>query len=388
MYNNFKALYFIKANKLEQINYPQKTEYSVGLIRDWLHEFAFPEQFLDVLKISIDEQGAKLAEAYQAVINPQPQDRPADLVYTIDMDDTLVKYTEAKAGFHGQVKQKILKATQERYGLEPDLIDKLLGQINKAARVLPQSSIHPEAYSPTLEIISLTYLISWLQQAEPREAEEFVAKLRKKSAITNNNWIRQFIVKPAIENILPANILEARQENDKTYFVKTGLAKCLATSVNSREIAVFQSDEQLNFSSEEQRQLFINLYLDFQSIMLAPKINLGLIPGPEDKGRFVLATFGEDRFQLIKVRNFLKQLQLLGLRLPDEIIFFSEGRKEPVLTHMFKERSKQVKEYKQIHIDNSLRQIQALNQADIVDMETILFDPQRHKSFKDLLRRP
>ncbi len=267
-------------------------------------------------------------------------------------------------------------------------------QINKAARALPHGGTHPEIYSPTLEIVSLTKLIELVREEkiDLKDFEEILKKKEKGAERVANKWVRQKIVAPAIKKCInvfsetPFVDLEKDEKKGKIYFRQAVWPlKCLVTSTSANDIEVFQRS--LKFKNDGQKEVFLRLYGAFQSEMFTPQVNEALIPSADEPGRFVLATFGEDRFQLIKVRNFLARLRELGLRLPDEIVYFQEGRKAPVLKHIFEQNSERVEDYQQIHIDNSPRQIRKIIELGITGMEAILFDPKedRGKSFSELI---
>ncbi len=364
----------------------------------------FPQTQLPLAEVSVmDDEKGVLSKGYRIILTPEPESQRHNLSYTIDLDDTLVDYKGAKAKFHQQA-EKILSATSALKKVDQTLVPSLLPYINKAARVLPESKVHPECYLPTLEICSIVQLANLLQeddfQKDLSRFKQLAATAKegdKEAELQANNWVRRRIISPTVQGkraIFPLTALELYKEEgkNKLYFRRTGQEKkTLATCINEDEVTHYSDTKNLTFQNQDQKKLFRDLYDVYQQTMLSPAINRSLIPPLELslklEGRMVLATFGEDRFQLEKTRQFLQRLKEQGLREPDEIIFFEQGRKAPLLKVIYERNKKSNPNYQQIHLDNSQRQCEEIERLAISDMKAILVKPEKlTHSFIDLVQ--
>jgi len=348
-------------------------ETTSNLVKDWLYGFTDGARLAPVHEIEIkivdQENERDLARAYRFSLQPEPAEG-VRLAYMLDMDDTLLQSTPAKREFQQQVKELILTKGRE-IPLKEEELEILLNQANKGSRILASDGLHPEVYNPVLEMVCLLKLTALLGE-EDYYWQEFNQLAGRGENQGLNEWVRRNIVLPAINDFLPAGLLETKEEG-KTYFQMSRPDNCLATAENNQEVDSFS--RKMVFE-EEERELFSCFYSLFQESLFSPVINENLIPQANDPGRFVLVTFGEPRYQLIKAKSLISRLKEKGLRIPDEVIILEAGRKSPLLSHFFSQGKARVENYQQIQIDNSPRQVERMRAE---GLKAVLFDPEEDK---------
>lgn len=372
-------------NELEQ-SFPLQRSFTEGTIKDFLGNFIPENRLADIRHIEVFEGSEnhdklRLGSAYRFKLTDS---KGETTIFTVDMDDTLVQYTLAKEKFHQAVIDQYLTGLT----FPDEILSGILIHINKSARILPHDGLHPEIYNPTLEILAITQFITRYHQGDFGPQGEGLTKIWQKAGGDKkviNEWVRVNLLKPIItgeQALFPAPILQTETKNDKTYFREVDdLTEFLATAINDSE-AILLSD-QLGLDSGRAK-LFQGLYQIFQDYMFEPEINQAVVPQESDGGRFVIATFGEARFQLIKVKRLLERLTALGLRLPDEILFFDAGRKAPVIEHLARDKANLG--IKIIHLDNSANQCHELEDTK-ENIHAVLFVPKtdRETNFSQLI---
>ncbi len=81
----------------------QEESLSARIIRESLSEFTTQEK-IPVEKVKVGD-----SVAFRAILTPEPEGELAETVYTVDLDDTLNHYSEAKACFHHRIKKIIIE---------------------------------------------------------------------------------------------------------------------------------------------------------------------------------------------------------------------------------------------------------------------------------------
>jgi hypothetical protein len=360
---------------------PMDREYVPGVMWDYFHKFVAEGMLQDNRRLVLFDG----SRAYSFLLT---ESDGTIKYFTVDMDDTLVDYTEAKERFHTEVIHGFLANS----GLEVESLEKLLKLINKAARLLPASGVHPEAYNPTLEVLALSNMAVKLKQGTYGEGGlELEQALSEYGDEELNRWVRHEFVAPLIqgeEALLPTGVLHVEEGESKTYFLE-GFDKSplLATAEDDREVALIADGLGL---AVDLREVFEGIYKQFQSYIFEPEINTALVPTEAAGGRFILATFGETRFQLIKVKRLLKRMRAAGLRLPDQILFFEEGRKAPVIDYLQQQRLfGEEEDIDVIHVDNSESQCAQIKKQGNEHMRTVWFNMKQDwgKTFEEMMHK-
>ncbi|HVF69849.1 MAG TPA: hypothetical protein VNA13_04785 [Xanthomonadales bacterium] len=317
---------------------PAPRDYSneAGIVRDYLPILT---QLNDGRQCEVhgivkrDEKGVP-SRAWRLVLNPTSEKQDTGAIF--DWDDTLDSYTERKQRFY-----------EDSLSLVPEVSDETKEKfvsackaINKASRVLPPNGVHPEHYSPLLELQGVNNLINSLQNNNQPEFIERLAEFTKEDQEEAARTFLQETVVPQLEGAIGTQA-GMKDGKSKTYFVEKAEQ---ATSVNFDKKP--QGVDEAIWTRYKKHMTEVNIgEEDIENFDL-----------PEN-ARFFIATFGEGGFQLEKVIEGLKFLKAHGKRLPDEIVLFTRGRKHPVikdLVNTFPGISKFV------YVDDSLRQIESI----------------------------
>lgn len=287
---------------------------------DYLHEAGIkPILVHDISRTYRAKDGSKSScRAVEIILNKTNFSKSI----SVDVDDTTDDYSAKKQAMH-QEWIKILNL--KKYGINEKTALTLLKKINTQARILPSSGTHPEQYLPILELASVAYLSTRLTD------QNFLKRLKENIEEESfDSWVRDELIKPVTTgpaSTLPHGSLFAVEElkdgKNKEYLqINPGMEKYLVTPKKSDELR----DMQLFFNSDEQKTCMRSLMNSMENNLFESKIIENMVLPSETNAEYILASFGETRFQLMKIVKILKSMQKAGLRLPDRIILFSEGR--------------------------------------------------------------
>lgn len=305
------------------------------------------EKPIKAAKITVENREGVSCIAYRIILT----DNPAKEVLSIDLDDTSVDYSKAKAQFHRRVTALVPQQDQ-------DQLQELFVIINALSRVLPPKEkgyTHPKRYSPLLEMATISLIVRELQnKAKVKDGFDW-KKYLKLNPEEKEAYIQQYITR----QILPR--LEGRfktykdpKREGKVFFAET------------KDFSDWLDwNERPEFINEQVWQAFCQTLLEpellEEGVFQKGKDRLEKVLGSSvDNYKWILATFGVGYFQLEKVARFLKRIKSLGLRVPDEIIYFEVGRKIGVLEKLLMSYGP---EANITHIDNSQRQIDRIIEA-------------------------
>lgn len=240
--------------------------------------------------------------AWRIIFKPYSDADKPKAFFLTDWDDTLEPYSKRKNILADNYREILPKDN-------PELVEKFLrfvSNINKAARVLPVNGIHPERYSPFLEVMATSEAMKIIEQSEDTQ---FLDNPTEESA-------RSFISSVVLPKL--NGKVDIHPEEKKTYFRE---AQNQAAAIDF-EKKPFGVDDQI--------------WDCFLRAMTQANIPLGEMDNfdLDDDIRWIISTFGEPNFQLEKVLNGLVELKKAGKRTPDEVIVFTRGRKEPVITKL------------------------------------------------------
>lgn len=256
---------------------------------------------VDCRMISL-QNGPKATESNRAILiaGKNSPERDADFCLFSDHDDTMEPYTERKLGYVGG----LLDAESAE---QPGAVAKVLHILNKAARVRPFTRVGPERYSPLVEMVADTALFGYLRE---RRFDAISALLTDPSEDNARQFIHDLIIP------LFTGKVDTFTEGGKQYFRE---AKHQALAVNWNEKPVLVSE---------------NVWGQFVAHMTKPTIPDGEIAGLnlDPKIKWIVSTFGEVGFQTQKVVNALLLIKQKTNRVPDEVLLFTRGRKEPIVS--------------------------------------------------------
>lgn len=284
-------------------------------------------------KIVIDgvlerNQKEEPTRVWRIKLSPENPDRKVATALLTDWDDTLEPYTQRKEALYSSYRDLVPdleRPTQKR------LID-FCKSLNQAARILPVSSAHPEKYSPFVEVFATSQLFQ-LIKSDP----EALKMLEQPSEEAARNFIRQYVL-PHMEGKLEIKN-QTKDGKEKVYFRET-----------TNQAAAIDFDHQPFGVVPE-------VWDRFKKAMTQANIPDHEYPNfdLDETVYWAISTFGEVNFQLEKIINTLAQMKEKGIRLPDEIVLFTRGRKEPVIKSMTEEWVK--KAIPVIYIDDSVSQL-------------------------------
>lgn len=285
--------------------------------------------------VALDEN-KKPSRAWRIILKPSTGQEQYIAGGIFDWDDTIEPYTERK-----------IKFWQDCVSLIPESDDTTRQQflracrvINRAARVLPVNGVHPEHYSPLLELVAITDLIDAAQKGQIPEI------LTKLTGTLTDEKVEKIARSYLERNVIPKMVgsvgikTEGQEGEQKDYFIEK---KNQSTSVDFKQKPALVNENVWN--SYKRRMTESNI----------PDSELEHFDLPDDV-RFFVATFGEAGFQLEKVVKGLKTLSRHGKRLPDEIILFTRGRKDPIIEKLLEEYP----DLRFIYVDDSPRQLEGV----------------------------
>lgn len=277
----------------------------------------------------------EMSKAWRIVLNPAENNSVVPLVGIFDWDDTLEAYTSRKDKFYKELEETLPAEIRSK---TPDFI-KMCQAVNEAARVLPENGVHPEHYSPRLELVALSVIVDGLKAGKNLNLVESITQETDKGS--DEVAARQFIA----NDILP--------------MLKDSVGVKLETNKNGMEKKYFIEivNQSVSIDPEQQpRQVGDVVWNLYGKSMMEANIGDGDFANfdlPQET-RFIVATFGEASFQLEKITNGIKALKSHNARTPDEILIFLRGRKEPVIRKV----CSSYPNAKFVYVDDSPRQVE------------------------------
>jgi hypothetical protein len=276
------------------------------------------------------------------------ESKSGDIVFA-DFDDTIFRYSLAKRDFHQQVAQMF----SETHSLDQQQVLTALGAINRACRVWPPGKLRPERYAPLMELKAISTLFESETNAIPDQADEA--------------WAREFIRQH--EAMFAMDITIDADENGKTRFIEKVDHVFAMKSYETPPDGVAPS-----------------IFHVFKKSMLTPGIT-----SPQDiehlnlsaNDYWVVSTFGMVDFQLAKIIGCMEHMKQNGLLIPDEIVVYTRGRKEPVMKRVLQSllgsSSKKVRVF-----DDSVRQLSAIQTSEWIkniacEMFHVVFPDSKRK---------
>ncbi|MCA9369381.1 MAG: hypothetical protein H6773_01610 [Pseudomonadales bacterium] len=246
-----------------------------------------------------------------------------------DWDDTLENYSSRKAPYF-QALYKRCATTK----LSPVDFTAMCKALNRAGRVLNWQDIHPESYSPFLEMLAETQLIDDLTSGV--DDETFLNFLQVPSEALARTYL--------LEKVIPllGDMVTPKHKGEKTYFAET-------------------HHQSLAHTLEEKHPLIADDVWDaYQQHMTRPnlsKANIALFD-LDPSVYWAISTFGAIEFQAKKIISSLELLKAQGKRIPDEIMIITHGRKQQALLQIMDEHP----ETEWTYVDDSERQLASLHE--------------------------
>jgi hypothetical protein len=303
-----------------------------------LHELV-GKQCINELLVARGSNGME-SKAWRFILNSVQNPELVRIGGIFDWDDTLEPYTKRKLKFYNTLTVLIPDSRKE---LSSRVI-KICKALNKAARILPEDGTHPEHYSPKLDLIALTILFDSINAGK---LPELLENIKEQSDKENDEKIaREFIHRDVLGKF--GNQIKMVSE------VKKNVLKMYFREVINQSVS-------LN-PSEKPKEVDTKIWNIYHRVMMGSNIpqnelqNFDLPLGV----RFIVATFGEIGFQLEKIINSIKELKLHNQRIPDEILVFLKGRKEPIIesvVNLFPNT-------KFVYVDDSPRQLDGVVNID------------------------
>lgn len=278
-----------------------------------------------------------VSKAWRVIINPTQNPEQINKGGIFDWDDTLEPYTQRKNEFYNSL---INLLPNDKKDLGPEILE-ICHTINKAARILPEDGTHPEHYAPRLELIAITSLFNSIKE---NKIPELLMKEKGKLKITKHEEeiiAREFINQIVEEKLKEQISIKSEKNKDnvvKNYFIET---RNQSISIDFDKKPEHVDDDVWNF------------YHTYMAETNISKNEIKKFDLPNDV-RFIVATFGEASFQLEKITNSIKELKNNGARIPDEILIFLRGRKEPIIKNVLNSYPNA----KFVYVDDSLRQVE------------------------------
>ncbi len=222
-----------------------------------------------------------------------------------DLDDTIVPYSERKKEYFKSLLNTISSES-------PELIENALLVINRAARARPYTGVGPEKYSPLLEMVTDTVLLEALKKHR-------VEKIRTLLENPTEENARRFILDEVVPKF--SNLVDTFTDTNKSYF-REAQHQALAVNWNQRPQLVSE-----------------NVWDSYLANMTQPRIPENEIMGLDIDPNiyWIVSTFGEIGFQTEKVVNALQLIKEKTGRVPNGILLFTRGRKEPVVSKIIDE---------------------------------------------------
>src|SRR3972149_10549622 len=286
----------------------------------------------EIRGITGEYEGSK-SRAWRIIFKPTGK---ADSCAIFDWDDTLDPYTERKPRLY----ESYLSLIPDSDAAVRGKFIKACKALNAAARVLPVNGTHPEHYSPLLELVATSILVKSIQESK---APDFLNDLTGQE---DENFARSYLIETVLPKLQGQVGVKEETTNDtpKKYFV---------------ELANQSTSVRFN---ERPKDVDENVWSIYKQIMTGSNIptnEIGHFDLP-DNVRFIVATFGEAGFQLEKVLEGIKTISAKGKRIPDEIVLYTRGRKNPIIQKLVKE----IPGVPCVYVDDSPRQLESLRGID------------------------
>lgn len=249
--------------------------------------------------------------AWKIKLNQDANTKNVSQVLLSDWDDTLEPYSQRKQTLYSHYRELLPD-------IDPSSQDKVIEfckSLNKAARILPVSGSHPERYSPLVEIMATSELFKQITAHSNLEA-----LLHD----TSEDAARSFIGKLFASDSALKGVLEIKTE------MKDGKPKQYFREVGNQAAAVDFEKKPAGVSED-----VWNVFKKSMTEAAIPDIEYDNFDLSDDV-YWAISTFGEVNFQLEKVLNTLAVMKQKHLRLPDEVVLFTRGRKEPVIRSIAK----------------------------------------------------
>jgi len=265
-----------------------------------------------------------------------------------DWDDTLENYSSRKPRYFESVYANL----QELPGLPTkETFFKIFNSINKAARILNWQKIHPEQYSPLLEMVTETQLIQSLVLNSP------------------DTSLQELINDP--------------NENTARNYIRTQIAPLFGNSISTHEKYFVENQHQSLAHTLDQKSDLVSdaIHSSYNQAMTGANLSqedLSLFD-LDESAYWVVSTFGAAEFQLEKIVNSLELMQQSGKRLPNEIMIITQGRKRLALAETIKTNP----DLDRIYVDDSERQLEELDTPEFEKLKKIRAKRKGTKRFNE-----
>lgn len=283
-------------------------------------------QSLEIKPITKVEDGSVVSRGFRILLSKNEQAKNGLIT---DWDDTLENYSSRKTKYFSKL-YKLLN--EEIFGPENSFAS-ICNSVNKAARILNWQKIHPENYSPFLEMVVETQLI--FDANHNSENKYFLELIKNPSETTARQYILHCILPKFGDN------LRAEENNNKLYFVEG-------------------SHQSLAHSLEENHDLIsIDVNNLFNEAMTEPNLSQEdmSVFDLDESTYWAISTFGLLEFQLKKILGALELLKTAGARMPNEIMIITHGRKKEALLDIMNEKP----DINWTYVDDSERQLVAMD---------------------------
>lgn len=246
-----------------------------------------------------------------------------------DWDDTLENYSSRKTSYF----QKLYEQSGIN-NISPADFTTICKALNRACRVLNWQDIHPESYSPFLEMLAETQLIDDLNSGSDDET------FSKFLQVPSESLARTYL----LEKVIPllGDMVTPKHKGEKTYFAET-------------------HHQSLAHTLEEKHPLIADDVWDaYQQHMTRPNLseaNIALFD-LDPSVYWAISTFGAIEFQAKKIISSLELLKAQGKRIPEEIMLITHGRKQQALLQIMDEHP----ETEWTYVDDSERQLASLHE--------------------------
>ena len=307
------------------------------IIRTYLPAFEKLNQGkLPEIKGITGEHEGDISRAWRIIFKPPGK---VESCAIFDWDDTLEPYTERKPRLYKSYLSLIPN-------VNPTLREKFLNAcktLNAAARVLPVNGTHPEHYSPLLELVATSILVKSIQKSK---TPDFL------NALTGSQEDESLARTYLIETVLP-KLQDQIGVKEKT---KNGSPKKYFVELANQSTSVRFNEKPSGVDEE-----VWSIYMRTMTGSNIPADEIDHFDLSENV-RFIVATFGEAGFQLEKVLRGIEAVSAKGRRIPDEILLYTRGRKNPIIEKLVKE----IPEVPFVYVDDSPRQVESVRGIDRV----------------------
>ncbi len=270
-------------------------------------------------------------------ISQEPRIDAADLAAVIltDFDDTLHPHTDRKKLLYSTY-QKLFSDFQEAEHFSASC-----ASLNEACRVLPVNGVHPEHYSPFLELIASTTLLHNMEEKTVEgNAIKLLQRPSEEAARSYVAWIARNFMQQQLQVIEGSKIYFREKKNSA---LTTGFSTC----PENVDIRIWQ---------------LYTLAMTHSTVPAGELTHYDL----SDNVYWTITTFGDLAYQLTKVTSFLKDLKNQNERLPNEVVLFSRGRKPPILEQL----TRSFQAIPIVYVDDSPRQLENVP-AGIVPVQAV-----------------